>query len=187
MINLDLALMDRLIKLVEVRTLRKRQIFHDHVEPIYSGLREIFNYYQETIEHLTKMIRDPSFSSEAVVAELRELRGENLDVRLELHKYLDVLIKEKVQEDRRLCEFIFSCVALLFCEPYSSDVVKIIARRSRLHGLEEDLSHYLEESDSNISTHRLFEKAVNSLSSQLDDAWGSVSNEYYKLRVEFLA
>ena len=187
MMNLIMPLIDKLIKLVEVHSLRKRQIFQDHVDPIYSDLKVIYNYYQETIKYISNMIGAADFSSEAVVTELRELRMKNMDVRKELHKYLDVLIEQRSKKDKRLSEFVSSCLAMLFCEPCSSDVVNIISRRSRLHGLVEDLAQYLEESGENISTQKLFEKAVDSLSSQLENSWNMVSNEYYKLRVECLA
>jgi hypothetical protein len=198
MIDALIKVIDRLIQLVETRKRFNRQMFEDHIDPIYKDLQAIVDDYREIILAIeTKLNRG---KTEKVLKELITRREKYARVRDEVKKYADALANAKLNED--VYNFAQSCGNLFLFEPTMRRGSPV---RSALTSLLDDIAFVTEyrreltkppherlpqytqyRRETKPASHISLSNLIADYKYGLGHRWDDISSKYFRLRAEYL-
>src|SRR5262249_55234711 len=96
MVDAIIRVIDRLIQLVEIRKRFNRQMFEDHIDPIYKDLQIVIDDYREIILAI-ETILNRGVKPQKVLEELITRREKYARVRDEIKKYAEALANAKAK------------------------------------------------------------------------------------------
>jgi len=91
MIDLFLKLLEHLQTLLKTRNANNREIFSDHIEPIYKSIQTVYDDYVAAFEATRVLLTDDGTALETIVADLKTKRKENHRLRQELVTYSEAV------------------------------------------------------------------------------------------------
>jgi hypothetical protein len=179
MVDALIKVIDRLIQLVEIRKRFNRQMFEDHIGPIYKDLQAVIDDYREIILDVENKLNTPGLKPEKVLEELITRRKKYARLRDEVKKYSDALANAKLNED--VYEFALKCGNLFVFEP---TMPRPSPLRSALTSLIEDFAYVIEGRREKPRDSLSF--LVSDYNYRLDQCWDDISSKYFQLRAEYL-
>ena len=200
MLDLLLELIDRLVQLRTVHVSRGRELFNDHIDPIYQDMAKVIKEYRNTLYQLEDSFRAGDSTLEEIIKDLKVKRRENAPLRQKLDKYALVLSGGLRQRSEVKCveEFAMYCFEVLNIEPFgsrgninSSLYTSLITDLEIIEGLERcstGRSEWDKPSKTFFSLPMIYtpQIVVDEYSKAIDKGWGMVTESYVKLRANLL-
>jgi len=182
MVDAIIRVIDRLIQLVEIRKRFNRQMFEDHIDPIYKNLQIVIDDYREIILAIeTKLNR--GVKPQEVLEELITRRERYARVRDEVKKYAEALANAKAKLNEHVYEFARSSRDLFLFEPTMQ--LRASPIRSALSSLIDDLAYAIEHPDS-CGPHVIGRVLIGRYKAGIAYHWDDISSKYFQLRAEYL-
>jgi hypothetical protein len=176
MVDALIRVIDRLTQLLEITKRFNRQIFEDHIGPIYKDLQVIIDDYREIILAIETKL-NTGVTIEKLLDELVLRREKYARVRDEVKKYAHALADAKLNED--VYEFARSCLDLFQFEPTMPRGSYV---QSAITSLMEDIDFVTTYPSEKRSLSRL----INEYKLRLGYHWNDVSWKYFQLRAKYL-
>lgn len=189
MLDAFINVINRLIQLVEIRKHLNRQMFEDHVAPIYKDLQLIIDDYRKIIFDIERKLKDPKISPNEVVEELIAQRKEYSRLRDEVKKYSTALSAEKPNNDVQ--EFALACQKFLTIKPPTVEARPSLVVDTPMISLIGSLKlllrlGMLKEHHSTECLRRECSELIRNYSRTLDERWDKIASSYFNLRTKYL-
>jgi hypothetical protein len=185
MLDAFLQVVKHLILLANERRNVDRALFSDHIEPIYTKLREVVEDYREVFGEIRRKLEGKETTVQDIIENLAQRRRRLALVREELRQYADAVIESRVS--KKVEPFCWACLGLVSSEP-SSDAPEGEPKKglSLSVGLLNDMQFYHEREPRDPIHRSDYIDLVNRYLQRAESAWGEVMTEYFALRTSLL-
>ncbi len=183
MFEIFLKLIDKLIELINIRQKKKKDLFHDVIEPLFLQLQPVVDDYFLLFRQARSLIDDPKNPGEAA-KELRQRREELLRTRLQVRQLAEA-IRENVSEPsivefaQNVDGFFFSTNLTLQTGSYGEYLIDLVDY------LDDD--RLSDKAQTLLNEGYTFETYVNEVLKKLEVRWIAISKSYAVARMRCLA
>ena len=208
MFELLLDLLDRLIKLKNVQASRDRELFSDHIEPIYQDMTKVIQEYRNTLYQLEDSIRSDDATIDEIIQDLKIKRRKYAPLRQKLDQYSSVLsgapelrnqVEESVEFEDVVEEFAMHCFEVLNIEPFGpraktssiyTTLITDLKYIEELQGFSRDRSDWDKPSKTFFGLaleNKTPQIVIDEYSNAIDKGWELVTGSYIKSRTKLLS
>ena len=184
MIESILNVIERTVAFLNAREQGRRQLFIDHIEPIFSDLLSVQSDYRNIFRELETLLQAPTVHYSDLQLRLREGRYQLQQVR-EKNKKLAFALRHSSQRLPEVVQLFFESVCRYFAVPDKDN--PILSRRSSgSTALTDRLEYmaYMNFEDGEVRQMALSE--IHHVSSTLETEWSHLLNVYANARIELL-
>lgn len=186
MIDILITIVKQLIDLVKEKRVSKRNLFEDHINPIYTNLRLIIDDYRDIFIHVRRKLHDQTIPIHSIIDELTERRTKNSLLREEIKAYSEILKHSKNLEI--INDFCWACWNLFNKEPTleappDRPKPNLSLCISLLNDFEV-LSEY--DPDEKEVSRTQYIEITDMYLNTINLSWQDIMEEYYQLRTKLL-
>jgi len=184
-----LKLMDKVESLIRLKHDINRNLFTDHIEPIYRDLGIVVDNYHSILDEVNTVLRDFDFSKESgsrIVSMLIKRRKEHERTRESLKRYSEILGENNNRGDiQKFSGLVFD---LLSIEPVTIEMIRGLADKQtpRTSTATTSLISDLTKISITPESQRRALILIGHYKKKIDHHWDLASRSYFALRTKYL-
>lgn len=197
-----LALIDRLISLVNARKTHRSEYFQKIIEPLYTQFTPLAEDYLELFRMAKKVFDEPKRSRKAQLVEISSKREKFMDSRVRLRVLLETCEKhaKKKKKDEELISFLRAMLRFFIPMVETSRLSSLGRqlvdfmilwvhgeRAARSANQDVRTARYLEAAPREVhySFTPMFKAYVDGASARLEASWYEISGRYMELKLKY--